>query len=67
MDFWGPIIKEGLILVISIVTVQNCFGDLGDVCGMGESTGTFWFLIICTPYITMISIIARMGLLHKRV
>ena len=33
MGFWGPAIKEGLILVISIVTFQNSFGDLGDVCG----------------------------------
>ena len=31
--FWGPIKKEGLILVISIVTLQNCFGDLGEICG----------------------------------
>ena len=33
MGFGEPVIKEGLILVISIVTFQNCFGDLGDVCG----------------------------------
>ena len=31
--FWGPLIKWGLILVISIVTLQNCFGDLGEMCG----------------------------------
>ena len=31
--FWGPVIKEGLILVISIVTLQNYYGDLGEVCG----------------------------------
>ena len=31
--FWGPLIKEGMILVISIVTLQNCFGDLGEICG----------------------------------
>ena len=31
--FWGPLMKEGLILVISIVTLQNCFGDLGEMCG----------------------------------
>ena len=31
--FGGPIIKEGLILVISIVTRQNSFGDLGEMCG----------------------------------
>ena len=31
--FWGPIIKEGLILVMLIVTLQNYFGDLGEVCG----------------------------------
>ena len=30
MGFWGPVIKEGLILVISIVTLQNYFGDLGE-------------------------------------
>ena len=45
MGFGGPVIK-GLILVISIVTLPNYFGDLGEVCGkypcrMGESTGTF--------------------------
>ena len=28
-----PVIKEDLILVISIVTLQNYFGDLGEVCG----------------------------------
>ena len=33
MGFGGPVIKEGLILVISIVTLQNHFGDLGEVCG----------------------------------
>ena len=33
MGFWGPVIKECLILVISIVTLQNYFGDLGEVCG----------------------------------
>ena len=33
MGFGGPVIKEGLILVISIVTLQNYFGDLGEVCG----------------------------------
>ena len=31
--FWGPVIKEGIIFVISIVTLQNCFGDLGEMCG----------------------------------
>ena len=25
--------KEGLILVISIVTLQNWYGDLDEVCG----------------------------------
>ena len=33
MGFGGPVIKEGLILFISIVTLQNCFGDLGEMCG----------------------------------
>ena len=33
MGFGGPVIKEGLILVISIVTLQNYFGDLSQVCG----------------------------------
>ena len=33
MGFGGPVMKEGLILVISIVTLQNYFGDLGEVCG----------------------------------
>ena len=33
MGFGGPVIKEGLILVISIVTLQNDNGDLGEVCG----------------------------------
>ena len=33
MGFGWPVIKEGLILVISIVTLQNCFGDLGEICG----------------------------------
>ena len=31
--FWGPLIKQGIILVISIVTLQNCFSDLGEICG----------------------------------
>ena len=29
----GGVLKEGIILVISIVTLQNCFGDLGEMCG----------------------------------
>ena len=33
MGFGGPVIKEGIILFISIVTLQNCFGDLGEICG----------------------------------
>ena len=33
MGFGGPVIKEGIILVISIVKLQNCFGDLGEICG----------------------------------
>ena len=33
MGFGGPVIKEGIILVISIVTLQNYYGDLGEVCG----------------------------------
>ena len=33
MGFGGPFIKEGLILVISIVILHNYFGDLGEVCG----------------------------------
>ena len=33
MSFGGPVIKEGLILVISIVTLQNYYEDLGEVCG----------------------------------
>ena len=33
MGFGGPVLKEGIILVISIVTLQNCFGDLGEICG----------------------------------
>ena len=33
MGFGGPVIKEGLTLVISIVTLQNYYGDLGEVCG----------------------------------
>ena len=33
MGCGGPVIKEGLILVISIVTLQNYYGDLGEVCG----------------------------------
>ena len=33
MGLGGPVIKEGLILVISIVTLQNYYGDLGEVCG----------------------------------
>ena len=34
-DIWilGSVIKEGIILVISIVTLQNYYGDLGEVCG----------------------------------
>ena len=33
MGFGGPVINEDLILVISIVTLQNCFGYLGEMCG----------------------------------
>ena len=33
MGFGGPVIKEGLILVTSIVTLQNYHGDLGEICG----------------------------------
>ena len=33
MGFGGPVIKEGIILVMSIVTLQNYYGDLGEVCG----------------------------------
>ena len=33
MGFGGPVIKEGIILVISIVTLQNSFGDLAEICG----------------------------------
>ena len=33
MAFGGPVIKEGLTLVISIVTLQNYYGDLGEICG----------------------------------
>ena len=33
MGFGGPVIKDGIILVISIVTLQNCFGDLVEMCG----------------------------------
>ena len=29
----GAVIKEGVILVNSIVTLQNCVGDLGELCG----------------------------------
>ena len=56
MGFGGPVIKEGIILVISIVTLQNSFGDLGEICGkypkMAESTGTslYWTLFDPVPY-----------------
>ena len=43
--FWGPVIKEGLILVISIVTLQNYFWRPR----MGENTGTFWYLPLLDP------------------
>ena len=33
MGFGGPVIKESLILVISIFTLQNYYGNLGEVCG----------------------------------
>ena len=33
MGLGGAVIKERLILVISIVTFQNCFGKPGYVCG----------------------------------
>ena len=33
MGFGGRIIKEGLILVISIVILQNYNGDIGELCG----------------------------------
>ena len=33
MGFGGPLIKEGLVLVISIVTLQNYFSDLCEMCG----------------------------------
>ena len=32
MGFGGPVIKEGLILVMSIVRLQNYLGDLCEVC-----------------------------------
>ena len=33
IGFEAPVIKEGLIIVISSVTLQNYFGDPGEVCG----------------------------------
>ena len=33
MGFGGGLIKEGLVLVISIVTLQNYFSDLCEMCG----------------------------------
>ena len=33
IGFEAPVIKEGLIIVISSVTLQNCFGKPGEVCG----------------------------------
>ena len=33
MGFGGPVIKEGLSLYISTVTLQNYYGDLGGVRG----------------------------------
>ena len=45
MGFGGPVIKEGLILVISIVTTPKLFWrprrGMWQVPRMGESTGTF--------------------------
>ena len=71
MGFGEPVVKEGIILVISIVTLQNYYGDLAEVCGKYPGwvkvPGPFDYLIILIPYITMICVITRMGLLYKRV
>ena len=58
MGFGGPVIKEGLILVISIVTLQNYFGDLGEVCGKypgwvkvpGPFDICHFFTLLCVGY-----------------
>ena len=67
MGFGGPVIKEGLILVISIVILQNYYGDLGDVCGKYpvwvKVPGPLDYLIILTPYITMICVITDIRVL----
>ena len=53
MGFGGPVIKEGIILVISIVTLQNCFWrprwDMWQVPKMAESTGTSWYWTLFDP------------------
>ena len=52
MGFGGPVIKEGRILVISIVTLQHYYGDLGEVCAStqdGWKYRTFWYLPLFHP------------------
>ena len=73
MGFGGPIIKEGLILVISIVTLQNYFGDLCGVCGKHPGwvkvPGPFdicHFLTQLTILFTFIEIYGFWGSRYKR-
>ena len=73
MGFGGPVIKEGLTLVISIVTLQNYYGDLGEVCvkypGWVKVPGPFdicHFFTQLTILFTFIEIYGFWGSRYKR-
>ena len=73
--FWGGggVIKENLIVVILIVTLQNYYGDLGDVCGKYPGwvkvSGPFdicHFVTQFTILVTYIEIYGFWGARYKR-
>ena len=70
MGFGGPIIKEGIILVISIVTLQNYYGDLGEVCGKYPGwvkvPGPFNIVHFVTQLTILFTYIERYGFLGAR-
>ena len=62
----GGIIKEGIILVMSIVTLQNYFGELGEICGKYPGwlkvPGPFDISHFCTQLTILITYIEPYGL-----